>query len=396
MKQGHWHEVDGRGLRQQGRLHAWVRRKGCWWPACRSTASCGSRTVPGKDAERGVNVGDEWTYRSFIAGGDAGRRHLDLRGHRRGAFPGARFPTAMPLEMTIEVFRTYKGDIEKRILGSLLVRNPEDRPQGRSAELPGQEVRHRRAVHPPHALGQGGGQGGDVRPVPRLGRRREAGGLAPVPGGRAVFRHGPGRRLPPRPRRLVRAELRQGLRRHLAADGAGDGAGRDVQHVPQRAGGPAGHAGRRGRRPVQRLHGRAGLGQGDRRRAVRVAYPHRHPAEHGLRAGAGPANHAAQMGDRVLEGLLWVLSADAARLRPLQFRRLRGLRLQHQRRTVVRSACCRRRPSCCRCPWPAICSSNCARWPNEQPRRRPPPSLRLRRSCSSSARSSTWWRSACC
>ena len=43
------------------------------------------RDRTGQPAEKGINVGDEWTYRSYIEGGTPGRRHLDLRGnHRRG------------------------------------------------------------------------------------------------------------------------------------------------------------------------------------------------------------------------------------------------------------------------------------------------------------------------
>ena len=90
------------------------------------------RDRAGQGAEQGVNVGDEWTYRSFIAGGDAGRRHLDLRGTITRTVSRDASPTAIPLEMTIEVFRTHKGDIEKPILGSLWVRNPQT---GRKVEV---------------------------------------------------------------------------------------------------------------------------------------------------------------------------------------------------------------------------------------------------------------------
>ena len=37
----------------------------------------------GAPAPRGISVGNEWTYRSFIEGGTAGRRHLDARRHQR-------------------------------------------------------------------------------------------------------------------------------------------------------------------------------------------------------------------------------------------------------------------------------------------------------------------------
>ncbi|MDO5552697.1 MAG: hypothetical protein Q4G68_02960 [Planctomycetia bacterium] len=68
---------------------------------------------------RGINVGEEWEYRSYIA----------------GATPEAviwtfdhvtpnQFPEGLPVEMTISVFRTHKGNIEQTIMGSLLIRNP--------------------------------------------------------------------------------------------------------------------------------------------------------------------------------------------------------------------------------------------------------------------------------
>ena len=68
---------------------------------------------------RGINVGEEWEYRSYIA----------------GATPEAviwtfdhitpdKFAEGLPIEMTISVFRTHKGNIEQTIMGSLLIRNP--------------------------------------------------------------------------------------------------------------------------------------------------------------------------------------------------------------------------------------------------------------------------------
>lgn len=78
------------------------------------------RDVMGLDTEKGVNVGDEWQYRSFIAGGTKAAciwLFNDITPER--------YPDGIPLEMTLEVFRTYKGKIDRRILGSILIRNPE-------------------------------------------------------------------------------------------------------------------------------------------------------------------------------------------------------------------------------------------------------------------------------
>ncbi|MDO4583222.1 MAG: hypothetical protein Q4D62_03865 [Planctomycetia bacterium] len=78
------------------------------------------RDVMGLEATKGVNVGDEWEYRSFIAG----RSKAAFIWLFEGITP-EKFPDGLPLEMTLEVFRTYKGKIDRRILGSILIRNPE-------------------------------------------------------------------------------------------------------------------------------------------------------------------------------------------------------------------------------------------------------------------------------
>ncbi len=73
----------------------------------------------GLPAEKGINVGKEWTYRGYIEGGtlaSAVWRFNDLRSRD--------YLNGIPLEMTIRVFRTYKGDIERGILGSMEIQNP--------------------------------------------------------------------------------------------------------------------------------------------------------------------------------------------------------------------------------------------------------------------------------
>jgi hypothetical protein len=72
-----------------------------------------------KETTKGINVGDEWTYRSYIEGGTLAAAIWSFDGVRPEVFPDK-----LPLEMTLGVFRTHKGNIEKGIHGSLLVRNP--------------------------------------------------------------------------------------------------------------------------------------------------------------------------------------------------------------------------------------------------------------------------------
>ena len=73
----------------------------------------------GKPSEKGINVGDEWTYRSYVEGGTSGAAIWRFRDIREESFP-----EGLPLEMTLGVFRTHKGKIDRGIAGSISVRNP--------------------------------------------------------------------------------------------------------------------------------------------------------------------------------------------------------------------------------------------------------------------------------
>lgn len=79
------------------------------------------RNRQGFDEVKGISVGDEWTYRSYIEGGSEAAAIWTFTGMKESAFPG----DAIPVEMNIGVFRTHKGDMQRGILGSLLVRNPD-------------------------------------------------------------------------------------------------------------------------------------------------------------------------------------------------------------------------------------------------------------------------------
>ena len=74
----------------------------------------------GTPADKGINVGNEWSYRSYIEGGtqaSATWRFSKLRPQDFAEGP-------LTLEMTIRVFRTYKGDIDRGIGGTITLRNP--------------------------------------------------------------------------------------------------------------------------------------------------------------------------------------------------------------------------------------------------------------------------------
>lgn len=73
----------------------------------------------GEETEEGINVGKEWTYRSCIDGGTKAAAIWNFKG-----ITPERFPRGLPLELTQGIFRTHKGDIEKGITGSIILRNP--------------------------------------------------------------------------------------------------------------------------------------------------------------------------------------------------------------------------------------------------------------------------------
>ena len=79
----------------------------------------------GKPVAKGVNVGNEWSYRSFIEGKTLATAIWTFEGVDQ-----YQFPEGLPLEMMIRVFRTYKGEIERGILGSIQVVEADQSPPG--------------------------------------------------------------------------------------------------------------------------------------------------------------------------------------------------------------------------------------------------------------------------
>ncbi len=72
--------------------------------------------------EKGLNVGKEWGYRGYVDGGNAmTRTSLSKASFEFENFNESLFDNAdiLPLEMTLGVFRTFKGDVEKRVTGGL-------------------------------------------------------------------------------------------------------------------------------------------------------------------------------------------------------------------------------------------------------------------------------------
>ncbi|MFO0914957.1 MAG: hypothetical protein U0795_18505 [Pirellulales bacterium] len=75
----------------------------------------------GKETDKGINVGNEWTYRSYIEGGTG----LSTAIWTFSGVNERRFGDYLPLEINIRVFRTYKGIIDQGIAGKLEVVRPD-------------------------------------------------------------------------------------------------------------------------------------------------------------------------------------------------------------------------------------------------------------------------------
>ena len=116
--QSHWHSV---AREEQGDKTAYIVGPSQGMLVARVSVYGKLRFVDNdrNEKDKGRNVGDEWTYRSYIEGGTLAAAIWTFEDVRPETFP-----SRLPVEMTLGVYRTYKGDIEERIPGSLLVRNP--------------------------------------------------------------------------------------------------------------------------------------------------------------------------------------------------------------------------------------------------------------------------------
>jgi hypothetical protein len=121
---GHWHEVE---LVGQGAA-ATVRVGPPQGHLIARAPIYGKLVIldrDGKVSPKGINVGNEWEYRGYIEGGPPGGASKAAAIWTFDGVTPERFPNGMPLEMTLRVFRTYKGDIEQGVLGEIVIRNPD-------------------------------------------------------------------------------------------------------------------------------------------------------------------------------------------------------------------------------------------------------------------------------
>ncbi|NQT13744.1 MAG: hypothetical protein HQ582_13405 [Planctomycetes bacterium] len=118
VAQGHWHDVTTTGS-GAGASHQLSSPRGMLVARVPRYGKIRFRDRDGLDTDSGINVGDEWAYRGYIQGASPAAMIWSFDGVREKAFD-----EGFPVEMTLGVFRTHKGNIERGVLGSIAVRNP--------------------------------------------------------------------------------------------------------------------------------------------------------------------------------------------------------------------------------------------------------------------------------
>lgn len=88
----------------------------------------------GNVTTEGINVGYEWTYRSYIEGDTKCAAIWLFSNVNSTSFPESEFPQGVPMEMNLRIFRTTKGDIVSPIPGTITIRNPD--PLNKVESLP--------------------------------------------------------------------------------------------------------------------------------------------------------------------------------------------------------------------------------------------------------------------
>jgi hypothetical protein len=127
IAQGHYHEITARTVGDKTVYEVGPPQDMLTARVPKYADSLRFKDRTGKGGERGISVGNEWKYRSYIEGGTLAAAIFTFSG-----ITPERFPDGLPIEMTIRVFRSYKGNIEQGILGTLVLRNPKT---GRASQI---------------------------------------------------------------------------------------------------------------------------------------------------------------------------------------------------------------------------------------------------------------------
>jgi ABC-type transport system involved in multi-copper enzyme maturation permease subunit len=124
---GHWHNVEVTGA---GAAAKYTIGPHQGWLVARAPVF-GKLEILDRDGNKGkgISVGQEWEYRGYIEGGSSSAAAT-------WTFDGItpeKYPDGLPLELNLRVFRSYKGNIERGILGEIIIRNPNPQAKVRSS-----------------------------------------------------------------------------------------------------------------------------------------------------------------------------------------------------------------------------------------------------------------------
>jgi len=114
---GHFHAIEARG---EG--HEVSGAKGIMRARVPQWGKLKFRDRQGVEKERGINVGSEWTYRSFIEGSSQAAATWTFENLDESFDPNGE---GLDIGLIVRVFRTHKGIVGQAIGGAFQVRNPE-------------------------------------------------------------------------------------------------------------------------------------------------------------------------------------------------------------------------------------------------------------------------------
>ncbi len=126
IAQGHWHEVD-KSVDGDKTTYVLGPPQDLLTARVPAYGKLRFKDRAGRGVDRGINVGNEWKYRSFVEGGTLATAIWNFQD-----ITAERYLAGLPIEMTIRVFRSYKGEIEQGIRGVIVLKNPTN---GRTSEL---------------------------------------------------------------------------------------------------------------------------------------------------------------------------------------------------------------------------------------------------------------------
>jgi len=124
---GHWHQVTAVTDESTGqRTYVVGPHQGAFTARMPIYGRLVFKDRNGANVDKGISVGDEWTYRSYIEGATQAAAVWTFDGIVPDRFPAEEdeFADGIPLDLSLQVFRTHKGDIEQTVRGSIAYRNP--------------------------------------------------------------------------------------------------------------------------------------------------------------------------------------------------------------------------------------------------------------------------------